>query len=59
MDISHLINITQPGEAILPNVFPKTDSAPSQNPLYQHSHSRSRHSHSWSPAKLEEGIEMA
>jgi hypothetical protein len=31
--------------------FPKTDSAPPQNPLQQHSHSWSCHSRSRSPAK--------
>jgi hypothetical protein len=31
--------------------FPKTASAPPQNPLHQHSHSRSCHNHSRSSAK--------
>jgi hypothetical protein len=48
MNISPLIHITQPREAILPNVFLKRIQ---QNPLHQQSYSRSCHSRSRGPAK--------
>jgi hypothetical protein len=51
MDISLVYPLYTATRICFAKRFSKTDSAPPQNPLHQHSHSRSYHNHSWSSAK--------